>query len=214
MVNKLIEFEKEIGDLFNNKQIKAPIHLYHGNEEKMVKIFEKIDIVNDWVCCTWRNHYQGLLKGISPETLKEEIIKGKSMVMMLPEHKFICSSIVGGIPSVASGISMGEKLTDSDNHVWCWVGDMSAETGCFHEAYKYARNKNLPITFIIENNGLSVLTPTDDIWGRDIPYYIDDVSQFKTDMLNDDIYEQPNLLYYKYKNNKYPHAGAGTRVQF
>lgn len=214
MVEKLRKFEKEIGDLFDNKQIKAPIHLYHGNEEKMMEIFKRIDVVNDWVCCTWRNHYQGLLKNIPPDVIKNEIIKGKSMVMMLPEYKFICSSIVGGIPSIASGISMGEKLDRSDSHTWCWVGDMSAETGCFHEAYKYARNKNLPITFIVEDNGLSVLTPTSDTWGREIPYYIDDLDRFNNDMVNDGIYEQPNLLYYRYKNHKYPHAGAGTRVQF
>ena len=35
-VEKLIEFENKIGDMFNNKLIKAPIHLYNGNEEKMI----------------------------------------------------------------------------------------------------------------------------------------------------------------------------------
>ena len=88
---ELIDFEIKIGDMFNTKQIKAPIHLYHGNEEKMIDIFYRIDTENDWVCCTWRNHYQALLKGVTPERLTEEIVKGKSMIMNLPEHKFICS---------------------------------------------------------------------------------------------------------------------------
>jgi len=39
---KLIEFESEIADLFNNKKIKSPIHLYHGNEDFMIEIFETI----------------------------------------------------------------------------------------------------------------------------------------------------------------------------
>jgi len=26
--------------------------------------------------------------------------------------------------------------------------------------------------------------------------------------------KQKNLIYYQYTNNKYPHAGAGVRVQF
>jgi hypothetical protein len=30
---KLIEFESEIADLFNNKKIKSPIHLYYGDED-------------------------------------------------------------------------------------------------------------------------------------------------------------------------------------
>ena len=210
----LIDFETKIGDMFNNKEIKAPVHLYHGNEEKMIRVFEAINKENDWVCCTWRNHYQALLKGVTPERLTEEIVKGKSMIMNLPEHKFICSSIVGGIPSIATGIALGEQLEGTGNHVWSWCGDMSAETGAFHEAYKYARTQNLPVTFIVESNDLSVTTPTNEVWRRIIPYYIDDMYDFIETMSKDEIYTQPNLIYYKYTNTKYPHAGAGQRVQF
>jgi len=210
----LIQFETQIGGMFNNKQIKAPIHLYHGNEIQMIEVFKRVDIENDWVCCTWRNHYQALLKGVTPERLTEEIVKGKSMVMNLPEHKFICSSIVGGIPSIATGLALGEKLAGTNNHVWCWVGDMSAETGAFHEAYKYARTQKLPVTFIVESNGLSVTTPTEEVWNREIPYYIDSDYDFQACMVEDVIYTQSNLVYYQYKNTKYPHAGAGQRVQF
>jgi len=210
----LIEFEEEIGNLFNNKQIKAPIHLYHNNEEKVIEVFNQINTENDWVCCTWRNHYQALLKNIPPDYLKEQILKGKSMVMNLPQYKFICSSIVGGIPPIAAGIALSIKLNKENNHVWCWVGDMSAETGAFHEAYKYSRNHNLPITFVVESNGSSVLTPTDEVWGRVIPYFIDDKETWKEKMATDSLYYQPNLIYYNYKNTKYPHAGAGMRVQF
>jgi len=95
----LINFETKIGDAFNNGEISAPIHLYHDNEDIMIKLFKDINIENDWICCTWRNHYQGLLKGIPADILEENIRKGKSMVATLPEYKFICSSIVGGIPS-------------------------------------------------------------------------------------------------------------------
>jgi len=211
---ELIDFEIKIGDMFNTKQIKAPIHLYHGNEEKMIEVFKYINKENDWVCCTWRNHYQALLKGVTPERLTEEIVKGKSMIMNLPEHKFICSSIVGGIPSVATGLALGEKLAGTYNHVWSWCGDMSAETGAFHEAYKYARTQHLHITFIVESNGLSVTTPTTEVWNRNIPYYIDHEYDFIAKMASGGIYTQPNLIYYQYTNTKYPHAGAGQRVQF
>jgi pyruvate dehydrogenase E1 component alpha subunit len=82
--NELIEFETEIGNTFNEGKIKAPIHLYSGNEELIMDVFKEIDIEKDWVCCTWRNHYQGLLKGIPQEVLRENIMDGKSMVMNLP----------------------------------------------------------------------------------------------------------------------------------
>jgi pyruvate dehydrogenase E1 component alpha subunit len=205
--DQLISFENKIGDLFNQGHIKSPIHLYSGNEDSIIEVFKDIDIENDWVCCTWRNHYQGLLKGIPENVLQENIMNGKSMVMNLPEYKFICSSIVGGIPSIAAGIAFALKHQNKSNRVWCWVGDMSAETGAFHEAYKYSVNHNLPIIFIIEDNKKSVCTPTPDIWNREQPYYLN--SKYEGGIL-----KQPNLYYYQYTNKKYPHAGAGMRVQF
>jgi pyruvate dehydrogenase E1 component alpha subunit len=204
---ELIEFENEVGDAFNQGKIRAPIHLYSGNEDLIMEVFKDIDIENDWVCCTWRNHYQGLLKGIPKLLLKENIMNGKSMVMNLPEYKFICSSIVGGIPSIAAGIAFAIKQQNKTNRVWCWVGDMSSETGAFHEAYKYSLNHDLPIIFIIEDNKKSVCTPTPKIWGREKPYYLD--NEYEGGLL-----KQKNLYYYQYNNNKYPHAGAGQRVNF
>jgi len=206
-IDELILFEKEIGDLFNNGKIKAPIHLSSGNETQMMEIFNEIDIENDWVCCTWRNHYQALLKGIPCDVLKDNIIDGKSMVMNLPEYKFICSSIVGGIPSIAVGIAFALKLQKKPNKVWCWVGDMTAETGTFHESYKYSLNHDLPITFIVEDNKKSVCTPTSKVWGRDVPYYLN--YTYEGGLL-----KQEKLIYYQYTNNLYPHAGAGIRVIF
>ena len=209
MVNKeeMISFETEIGDIFDEGKIKAPIHLYSGNEDYIIKVFEEVNIENDWVCCTWRNHYQGLLKNIPKQILKDNIVKGKSMVAILPEHKFICSSIVGGIPSIAVGIAFSIKIQKKTNRVWCWVGDMSAETGAFHEAYKFSLNHDLPITFVVEDNKKSVCTPTDLVWGRETPYFLHEE-------YISGIVRQPKLYYYQYTNHKYPHAGAGKRVQF
>lgn len=201
----LIDFETEIGEMFNQALIRAPIHLYSNNEDQIMKVFEKIDVKNDWICCTWRNHYQALLKGIPPDLLKERIVAGKSMVMNLPEYKFICSSIVGGIPSIATGLALAAKLQGTGERVWCWTGDMSAETGAWAEAYKYSLAQNLPITFVVEDNELSVLTPTKEVWGLD-KWYLP--HQNRT------WYESKNLIYYRYNNDKYPHAGAGVRVQF
>lgn len=206
MLNKqeLIDFEEEIGNLFNSKMIRAPIHLYDGNEEQIFKVFEKIDLERDWVCCTWRSHYQALLKGVPKDFLKEKIIQGKSMVLNLPQYKVICSSIVGGVPSIAAGLAYAAKIKNTNEKVWCWVGDMSAETGAWSEAYRYSVANNLPIKFIVEDNELSVLTPTKEVWGDKKWYLPEDCDWF----------ENNHLIYYKYKNNKYPHAGAGIRVQF
>jgi len=202
---ELIDFEEEIGNRFNNREIRAPIHLYSGNEDQIIQVFEKIDCVNDWVCCTWRNHYQALLKGVPKQLLTDRIIAGKSMVMNLPEYKFVSSSIVGGIPSIATGLALAARLRGTSEHVWCWTGDMSAETGAWTEAYKYSVAQKLPITFVVEDNELSVLTPTQEMWGK---------HKWYLPQQNTDYCEAPNLIYYRYTNKKYPHAGAGVRVQF
>lgn len=210
MVSKdsLINFENKIADLFNTKKIKAPIHLYHGNEDLMLEIFKDVDQKNDWIFCTWRNHYQALCKGIPEELLTDMIISGKSMVMNLPEYKFFCSSIVGGVAPIAMGAALSIKIKKSTDKVWCFLGDMSAETGSFHEAYKYSVNFDLPITWIIEDNRKSVLTPTTDVWARDFPYFLD------RKPIGEGLYRQNKIIYYRYENLKYPHAGAGLRVQF
>jgi pyruvate dehydrogenase E1 component alpha subunit len=204
---ELIDFEKQIADLFNSKQIKSPIHLYHGNEDFIMEIFNEIDVENDWVCCTWRNHYQALLKGIPKNKIMDSIINGKSMVLNFYDDKFISSSIVGGIPSIAAGIAYANKLANNNSRVWCWVGDMSAETGAFHEAYKFSLYNELPITFVIEDNKKSVCTPTSAAWKREKPYYLEQE-------YSGSIIRQKNLYYYQYQNEKYPHAGAGKRIQF
>ena len=212
MVTKeqLIAFEEDIANCFNTKQIHAPVHLYNGNEDNIIEIFKHIQ-KDDWVCSTWRNHYQCLLKGVPPEELKARILKGKSMVMCIKEYNIVCSSIVGGIPSIATGIAWGLKLSNSPNRVWCFTGDMSAATGAWDEAYRYSMAHRLPIVFVIEDNGKSVETPTWHVWDDMHPSY--SRSYFARGKCYVEDFRN-KVIYYRYENKKYPHAGAGVRVQF
>ena len=43
---------------------------------------------------------------------------------------------------------------------------MTAETGIMHECLKFSMNKNLPIHFIVEDNGKSVCTNTRKAWSQ------------------------------------------------
>lgn len=197
-ISDLINFENDIADCFNQSMIKAPIHLYSNNESKMIEIFENIND-NDWVFCTWRSHYQCLLKGVQPEQLKKDILDGKSISLCYPEYKIFSSAIVAGNIPIATGIALDIKRKNNKDHVWCFVGDMASETGTFHENYKYAINYDLPITYIIENNKKSVCTDTFNVWN-----------------MKESTYSKQNMnkiIYYEY-NNKYPHAGSGKRIQF
>jgi TPP-dependent pyruvate/acetoin dehydrogenase alpha subunit len=195
---KLINFETKIGNLFNQKKIKAPIHLYSGNEKHIIKIFKKIK-KNDWVLCSWRSHYQCLLKGVPEKKLEESILKGNSIALTFPKYKILSSAIVGGNLPISTGIALALKMKKSKNKVYCFIGDMTSETGIAHECIKFSKNFNLPIVFIVEDNNFSVCTETRWAWGSKKITYENKNSKF--------------LKYYKYKN-KYPHAGSGKRIQF
>ena len=189
----LIDFEKRVKKVYEAGEIKAPIHLSGNNEDQLIKIFKNID-KDDWVFSTWRNHYHALLHGFDPEELFNLIKEGSSMGINSVERKFYSSSIVGGILPIALGVAQSIKLKKQANKVWCFIGDMTFETGVFHECYKFSRNFQLPIEFVVEDNNMSTNSPTDKTWG-------------KKSKIPEDVY------YYEYER-KYPHHGTGTWVLF
>ena len=194
---QLVDFETDIANCFNNAMIKAPIHLYDGNEEQMINIFKNVE-PEDWVFCSWRSHYQCLLKGVPQEQLKQDILDGKSITLCYPEYNIYSSAIVTGNIPIATGAALDIKRKGGTNHVWCFVGDMTSETGTFFENWKYAVNHDLPITYVIENNGKSVCTEIGKVWNTNELYFAK---------------ETRKIIYYEYQT-KYPHAGAGQRIQF
>ena len=195
---KLIKFEEDIANLFNSAKIKAPVHLHHGNEDHLIKIFKKINS-EDWIFCSWRSHYQCLLKGVPEDEIKEEILSGKSISLCFPKYNVYSSAIAGGSIPIAVGTAMSLQRNKSKAKVFCFMGDMTSETGIAHECIKYSRNFKLPIHFVIEDNEKSVCTDTRKAWNQKKLTY-----QGRSDKF---------ITYYHYKL-KYPHAGAGKRVQF
>jgi len=191
--NFLISFSDKIKEIYEKGKIKAPIHLSGNNEIQLIKIFKKVN-KKDWVFSTWRSHYHALLHGIDPKWLEKEIIRGRSMGIINKQKKFYSSAIVGGILPIALGVALSIKRKKLKNKVWVFVGDMTYETGVFHEVYKYSKNFKLPLKFVIEDNGLSTNTPTFKAWGKK--------QKIKSD-----------LSYYKYKR-KFPHHGTGTWLLF
>ena len=191
---KLHSFTEEIKELFNSGQIHSPVHLSLGNEEQLIRLFKKIH-PNDWVFSTHRSHYHALLKGVPKEWLREQILDNRSMHINSKEHRFFTSAIVGGICPIALGVALGIKRRGGTEHVWCFVGDMGSETGIFYECTKYACRHDLPVSFVIEDNGFSVNTPTQESWGPK-EYGLDGHIQY---------YEYERLL---------PHSGSGQWIKF
>ena len=78
-------------------------------------------------------------------------------------------------------------------------GQKNSETVIPHQCIKYSRNFNLPIHFIIEDNEKSVCTDTRKTWMQ---------KKLSYEGVNDKF-----VTFYSYKS-KWPHAGAGKRIQF
>lgn len=191
---ELIHFENKIVECWEHGEIRGPVHLSNGNEDHLIEIFKRIK-TSDWVLSTWRSHYHALLKGINPNWVKEEILKGKSITLCNIDEKFYSSAIVGSTLSIALGIAKSIKMDNGTDKVWCFIGDMSFESGLFYETHKYARNFELPLYFVVEDNGVSTNTPTQVTWNN-----------IKKEVPTD-------VIYYEY-TSKFPHYGTGKWVVF
>ena len=195
---ELIDFETDIAHEFNSGKIRAPVHLYCGNEEAIISVFAKIK-PQDWVFCSWRSHYQCLLKGVPPSEVKAEIMAGRSISLCFPQHRILSSAIVTGVLPIALGVALGIKRRNGNEKVWCFMGEMTSETGVAHECIKYARSHGLPIHWVVEDNEKSVCTDTRKAWNL-------------SKLTFEDV-QASDITYYRY-TSKYPHAVAGQRVQF
>lgn len=197
----LIDFENRIKKLYEEGKIRAPVHLSGGNEDALINVFKDYQ-KGDWIFSTWRNHYHWLLSGRDPQELERQILAGDSMSVY--DDRFFTSSIVGGNAPIALGVALAMKLkqegrvpelpqeTFSPARVWCFIGDMSASCGLVKECVRYAEGHDLPITYVVEDNGLSVTTETEAVWGKA---------------------KGKKTAGYCYER-KYPHAGTGKYVTF
>jgi len=117
---------------------------------------------------SWRSHYHALLKGVPRETVRQAILDGRSIALTFPEQRVLCSAIVGGTAPIANGVAWAIKQSGLDEKVYVFLGDMASETGIVHECMKYAHGHELPVQFIVEDNGMSVMTDTRKVWGVDV----------------------------------------------
>ena len=189
----LVAFETDVAERFNRAEIPYPVHLSGGNESQLLELFRQIERT-DWVFSTYRSHYHALLHGVPRDVLMAELLAGRSMNLCWPAHRFYTSAIVGGMLPIAVGVAASLKRADSGALVWCFIGDMAASGGAFHEARRYATGHALPIRFVVEDNGLSCDTPTVTTWG--------------TKVMSGGMVRR-----YEY-GRQHPHVGTGEFVQF
>ena len=197
-------FEEDIKECFLRGEIHAPIHLSGGNEEQLIQIFNEVQ-PEDWVCSTHRSHYHALLKGVPEEQVKAETLANRSIHLNFKGYNFISSAIVAGCLPIALGLALAIKRKGENRKVWCFIGDMAAQTGLCYEVVKYARNFGLPLQVVVEDNGLSTNTPTYTTWG---------MGELRFEGVRTlQVWEGGKVMHYL-STRVYPHIGVGKFVIF
>lgn len=189
---ELIAQENRIKEHWEAGDITSLCHLMGGNEERLIEIFKEID-PEDFVFASHRCHYHYSLHG--GKDLVQKVLDGQSMFLYGPN--FICSAIVGGTLSMACGMALSFKLKGSPRKVWSFCGDGATDQGAFWEAIRFAEGRDLPITFIVEDNGGQCGVDMDTRWG----------SGFSQSELFDVAMNHPKVRYYHYAP-VHPHAGC------
>jgi hypothetical protein len=134
----LIAFETEIADIFNAGKIRAPVHLYSGNEAQMIEDFPRRE--------AGRLGFLLLAQSLSMPAQGRAARGSEGGNSRRPFHFTLFSRNTGSFrrPSspavlpIAVGTAMGIKRRGEKARVHCFVGDMTAETGSFHECLKYS----------------------------------------------------------------------------
>jgi 2-oxoisovalerate dehydrogenase E1 component len=100
----------------------------------------------------WQGKYRGFSKG-----------RERSFHFGSKEHKVVgMISHLGPQLGIADGIALAHKLKDENLVTAVFSGDGGTSEGDFHEAINVAAVWDLPVIFIIENNGYGLSTPSSE----------------------------------------------------
>lgn len=81
----------------------------------------------------------------------------------LPEKRIVgMISHLGAMLPVACGMAQAAQLNESQDIAAVFCGDGATREGDFHEACSLAGVWNLPVLFLVENNGYGLSTPTEE----------------------------------------------------
>lgn len=161
-------FEEKAGQLYGLGLIGGFCHLYIGQEAVAVGIQSALDPKLDSVITGYRDHGHMLAYGIDPKLIMAELTgraagisrgKGGSMHMFSVEHHFYGGhGIVAAQVSLGTGLAFAHKYREDGGVCVAYFGDGAANQGQVYESFNMASLWNLPIVYVIENNGYAMGT--------------------------------------------------------
>ncbi len=143
------------------------LHLYIGQESVAVGTISLCGD-DDHVITAYRNHGHALASGMNMNECMAENYgkqtgcskgKGGSMHYFAPDKNYWGGhGIVGGQTPLGLGLAYGVKYLGKKGCCLCYLGDGAVNQGAFHESLNIAALFEIPVVYIIENNGYSMGT--------------------------------------------------------
>jgi pyruvate dehydrogenase E1 component alpha subunit len=164
---RIRRFEERSLRAYQAKKIGGFLHLYIGQEAVAVGCCSLMG-KHDHVITAYRDHGHAIAVGMDTKPLMAELYgkatgcskgKGGSMHYFDPSRNFWGGhGIVGGQIPLGVGLAYGVKYQGHKGAAMAFMGDGAVNQGAVHEAYNLAALWQLPVVFVIENNGYSMGT--------------------------------------------------------
>lgn len=164
---RIRRFESQSLAQYQKEKMGGFLHLYIGQESVAVGTTSLMG-PNDHVITAYRCHAHALAVGMNMNECMAELFgkktgcskgKGGSMHFFAPDKNYWGGhGIVAGQTPLGLGLGYGLKYNNLQGCALCFLGDGAINQGAFHESLNLAALFEIPVVFIIENNGYSMGT--------------------------------------------------------
>lgn len=164
---RIRKFEQKALMAYGQQKVRGFCHVYIGQEAVAAGI-ESALIPGDSIVTAYRQHGTAIGRGIDTKGAMAELFgkatgcnkgKGGSMHFFSNELRYFGGNgIVGAQIPIGTGIAFAEKYKGTNNLCVTMFGDGAARQGALHEAFNMAMSWELPVLYVLENNGYAMGT--------------------------------------------------------
>jgi 2-oxoisovalerate dehydrogenase E1 component len=167
-----IILESRHGDLREqnlNRQGKGHFHVSGMGHEGLAALGVAM-VDGDYVVPYYRDRALVLGRGVASRELALDYFakrKGQSHGRQMPSHYSYATRGIWSVPTPtgsqllpACGIAWGIQLDNKPNVVVTTIGDAATRQGDFFEAVCFAKERKLPVLFVVEDNKYGISSPT------------------------------------------------------
>jgi pyruvate dehydrogenase E1 component alpha subunit len=164
---RIRRFEQAALQSYQKGKMGGFLHLYIGQEATAVGCVSLMD-EHDHIITAYRDHGHALAVGMGMNECMAELFgkftgcskgKGGSMHFFAPDKNYWGGhGIVGGQTPLGLGIAYALKYKGLKGCCMCFLGDGAVNQGAFHESLNIAALWDIPVIYVIENNGYSMGT--------------------------------------------------------